>query len=67
MGCGKGRVSIFLHHYIGCKVIGIDFSEDYIQAANENKHAYNAHADIKFVCQKIHTPWQKPEQSHKQH
>lgn len=52
MGCGKGRVSIFLHHYIGCKVIGIDFSEDYIQAANENKHAYNAHADIKFVCQK---------------
>ena len=35
-GCGKGRVSIFLAERVRCPVIGIDYNEDLIRAAQEN-------------------------------
>ncbi len=35
-GCGKGRVSFFLHAATGCRVTGIDYDEDMIAAARKN-------------------------------
>ena len=35
-GCGKGRVAFLLSRLTGCRVIGIDYNEDLIRAANEN-------------------------------
>jgi len=32
-GCGKGRVSFFLHNQTHCKVIGIDHSKRFIKKA----------------------------------
>ena len=36
-GCGKGRASFLLSHLIHCRVIGIDYNEDLIRKANENR------------------------------
>ena len=36
-GCGKGRVSVFLAGRIHCQVIGIDYNEDLIRQAEENR------------------------------
>lgn len=39
-GCGKGRVSFFLHHFLGCRVTGIEFDEKLYKQALENQAAY---------------------------
>ena len=36
-GCGKGRVSVFLAGRIHCQVIGIDYNENLIRQAEENR------------------------------
>lgn len=47
-GCGKGRVALYLNHQIGCKTIGIDYNDQLIRIANENKKRLNS--NIKFYC-----------------
>lgn len=59
-GCGKGRVSFFLNHEIGCKVIGVDFDERMCEAAVANLKKYgllgadetgsDGAQKIEFVC-----------------
>ena len=39
-GCGKGRVSFFLHDRLGCKVVGIDFDENMCAIAHKNLENY---------------------------
>ena len=39
-GCGKGRTGIFLSDRIGCRSVGIDFNEDFIEAAQDNLARY---------------------------
>ena len=36
-GCGKGRASFLLSHMTHCRVIGIDYNEDLIRKAVENR------------------------------
>lgn len=51
-GCGKGRVSFFLNHKLGCKVIGIDFDERMCKAAQENLLSYSSSKNgnnMKFI------------------
>ena len=36
-GCGKGRVGFFLHHVIGCAVIGLEYDEGIFALAEENR------------------------------
>ena len=36
-GCGKGRVGFLLSYLVHCRVIGIDYNEDLIRRANENR------------------------------
>ncbi|TDL31869.1 class I SAM-dependent methyltransferase [Jeotgalibacillus sp. S-D1] len=52
-GCGKGRVSFFLHHRTGLSVTGIEASGHLYQEALENQASYlakrkNAEANIRF-------------------
>lgn len=39
-GCGKGRVSLFLHHSTGCRCIGIECVEEFFQHAKKNAALY---------------------------
>ncbi|PPA69286.1 SAM-dependent methyltransferase [Jeotgalibacillus proteolyticus] len=39
-GCGKGRVSFYLHHTFGLSVTGIEVNGQLFQAALENQSAY---------------------------
>lgn len=48
-GCGKGRVSFFLHDRLGCKVIGIDFDESMCVQAKKNLVNY----DVGFLENKV--------------
>ena len=38
-GCGKGRASFLLFHLTHCRVTGIDYNEDLIRKANENRNS----------------------------
>lgn len=51
-GCGKGRVSFFMHHATGCRTIGVDYNPELIAAANENLAAYagGGAGEICFEC-----------------
>lgn len=48
-GCGKGRVSFYLNHTLGCRVIGIDCNAKRLRAAAENLRRYGNGADITFT------------------
>ena len=48
-GCGKGRVGIYLHEHIGCKIIGVDYSWKRIDEAQENLKRYGETDEICFV------------------
>jgi len=37
LGCGRGRTCFWLHHFIGCKVVGIDYVPVFIQKADQIK------------------------------
>lgn len=49
-GCGKGRVSFFLHRHTGCRVTGVEFQEEIWQAAEENRRSYGQPQELSFVC-----------------
>ena len=49
IGCGKGRVSLYLNHKIGCTCKGIDFNKDLIEEANTNKR--NMNSNVEFYCE----------------
>lgn len=53
VGCGKGRVSFFIHYYIGCDVVGIDYNKNLILKAETNKDTYNQNANIQFIYESI--------------
>lgn len=39
-GCGKGRMSFFLSHFLGCRTKGIEKNEKYYRAAEQNRYNY---------------------------
>ena len=47
-GCGKGRVALYLNHQIGCDVIGVDYNDQLISIANENKKRLDS--NVEFYC-----------------
>ncbi len=48
-GCGKGRVGFFLHHRIGCKVIGVEYEESVYRVARRNLESYSHKSGVAFV------------------
>jgi len=53
-GCGKGRVSFFMHYTTGCSTIGIEYNEALCAAAEANLKTYAGRRDggrISFVCE----------------
>lgn len=52
-GCGKGRVSFFLHYKLGCLVAGIEYEEKICAKARENLKGYVSGAadNLEFICQ----------------
>lgn len=58
VGCGDGRVSIFLSQEFGCKVIGIDSSERMIASATKRAEAEKlAHQAKFFVADAVDLPF----------
>lgn len=53
-GCGKGRVSFFLHYALGLRTVGVEYNEELVRAAEENLSSYAGRAQekdkISFVC-----------------
>jgi len=49
IGCGKGRVSLYLNYKIGCICKGLDFNSDLIEEANKNKN--NMKSNVEFICE----------------
>lgn len=54
-GCGKGRLSFYIHHFFHAKVIGIEMNQEFYQDAVENKRNYikkhkNSGNQIYFHC-----------------
>ena len=49
-GCGKGRVSFFLKHVIGCDVIGVEYDERIHQQALRNLETYAGKGKLEFIC-----------------
>ena len=47
-GCGKGRVALYLNHQIGCDATGVDYNDQLIYIANQNKKRLNS--NVKFYC-----------------
>jgi len=48
-GCGKGRVSFFLNHELGCRVTGVEYNEPLYRLAQENLDRAKS-AGVEFVC-----------------
>lgn len=51
-GCGKGRIAFFIDSQVGCKVIGIDHSENLVKKANKNLESYGNGENISFINSK---------------
>lgn len=47
-GCGKGRVALYLNYQIGCDAIGVDYNDQLICIANENKKRLKS--KVEFYC-----------------
>ena len=47
-GCGKGRVALYLNHQIGCDATGVDYNDQLICIANDNKKRLNS--KVEFYC-----------------
>ena len=50
MGCGKGRAGFYLSNRIGCRVKGIEYSEELYQLALQNQQNLKKKADTQFLC-----------------
>lgn len=48
MGCGKGRIPIYLNYKLNCKTIGLDFNEHLVSVANMNKE--KSKINCEFIC-----------------
>jgi SAM-dependent methyltransferase len=51
-GCGSGSLSILLHHFFRCKVLGIDYSQDAIDFCKK-LHSDVCDAKVSFLCSDI--------------
>lgn len=40
LGCGRGRTCFWLHEFVGCSVVGIDYVPDFISHANSIKKRF---------------------------
>jgi len=49
-GCGKGRVSFFLHAQTGCRVTGVEYDSVIYETAMQNYADAGKPAGISFVC-----------------
>lgn len=49
LGCGRGRIAFFLSHFIGCRVVGVDFVPEFITKAKQ----ICANPNLQFFCQDI--------------
>ena len=51
-GCGKGRVGFFLHHEVGCRVIGVEYDEKIYLQAQDNLKTYHGVGKNppEFIC-----------------
>lgn len=51
-GCGKGRVGFFMNYTLGCRTIGVEYSEPLYEDALKNLANYAGKKDgVSFVCQ----------------
>lgn len=50
-GCGKGRVSLFLRHAVGCKSVGLEYDEHIWRQAEENLLHSGMKDSVAFLCQ----------------
>ncbi|HEY4831907.1 MAG TPA: methyltransferase domain-containing protein [Waddliaceae bacterium] len=41
LGCGRGRACFWLHHFLKCKVIGIDYIPEFVEIAQKVKRKFN--------------------------
>ena len=51
-GCGKSRAFFLLSHLTHCRVTGIDYNEDLIRKANENRISSEI-TEIAFLQEKV--------------
>lgn len=49
-GSGKGRVPIYMNYLTGCRAIGIELVQDFVDISNKNIRAYGK-TGIEFVCE----------------
>ena len=49
-GCGKGRVSFFLHAHAGCRITGVEFEPSIYESAMENHRNCGQPEKVSFVC-----------------
>lgn len=49
-GCGKGRVSFFLHYCVGCRTIGLEYDQQIFEQALWNQEQYPKTENIAFLC-----------------
>ena len=52
MGCGKGRVSVFFAAVTGCRCIGIDFLERFVEEAGKNAADAGLEDLVSFRCER---------------
>lgn len=51
-GCGKGRVGFFMNYALGCRTIGVEYSETLYNDALQNLESYiGKKGGVSFVCQ----------------
>lgn len=41
LGCGRGRTCFWLHSFIGCQVVGIEYIPEFVERANWIKNRFN--------------------------
>jgi SAM-dependent methyltransferase len=41
LGCGRGRVCFWMHSFVGCQIVGIEFVPEFVKYANKIKDKLN--------------------------